>query len=303
MRPWFEKVSIPEGQSCLVYDRRLPEFAFNWHHHSEYELTLTLGGHGTRFVGGDVAPYADGDLALIGPDLPHAWQSHHLAEGATEHRAIICWFTADWARGLLALMPELGAIGALLGEASQGVHFGPATAAALRSRMLRLCDRPQAERALELTGLLLNLAAAPDRRTLSPGAMDAAEMSRDRRRMERVLADLHVRFDQPIRLAPLCETAHLSESQLQRIFKRSTGLSISEYVTRLRVGRASALLNRTDLPMASIAERCGFHDAAHFARTFRTTTGRTPTSYRRGFHAPGPAIPTGAFPMQRGTAG
>ncbi len=303
MRPWFERVTIPEGQSCLVYDRRLPEFAFNWHYHPEYELTLTLGGHGTRFVGSDVAPYANGDLALIGPDLPHAWQSHRLAEGATEHRAIVCWFTTDWARVLLELMPELNAIGTLLGEAAQGLHFGPATAAALRSRMLRLCELPQAERALGLPGLLLDLAAAPDRRALSQVAIDAAEISRDRQRMERVLAHLHARVDQPIRLAPLCKIAHLSESQLQRIFKRSTGLSVSEYITRLRVGRASALLNRTDLPMASIAERCGFHDAAHFARTFRATTGRTPTSYRREFHAPGPAIPTGAFPMQRGTAG
>ena len=29
MQPWFEAVAIPEGQSCLIYDRRLPEFDFN----------------------------------------------------------------------------------------------------------------------------------------------------------------------------------------------------------------------------------------------------------------------------------
>jgi len=303
MQPWFEAVTIPEGQSCLIYDRRLPEFAFNWHYHPEFELTLTMGSHGTRFVGSDVAPYADGDLALIGPNVPHAWQSHRLAEGATEHRAIVCWFTEDWIRRLLELMPELGAINPLLGEAGNGVLFGPAAAAALKSRMLTLCDQRQADRAVSLQSLLLALAGARDRRPLTPAAINSADGSRDRHRMERVLAYVHAQFDAPIRLAPLCEIAHVTESQLQRIFKRSTGLSVSAYVTRLRVGRASTLLSRTDLPMSAIAEKCGFHDAAYFARKFRATTARTPSAYRREFRASGPALPTGAFPMRRERAG
>lgn len=303
MQPWFEAVTIPDGQSCLIYDRRLPEFAFNWHYHPEYELTLTLGSHGTRFVGGDVAPYSDGDLALIGPNLPHAWQSHRLAEGAGEHRAIVCWFTENWIRALLELMPDLTAIGQLLGEAESGLLFGPATADLMKPRMLKLCDQPQAERAIGLLHLLLALAGSKDRTCLSPGSTAPSGIPRDRRRMERVLAHVHARFDAPIRLAPLCQIAHVTESQLQRIFKRSTGVSISEYVTRLRIGRASTLLSRTDLPMASIAEKCGFHDAAHFARKFRATTGRTPTAYRREFRASGPALPSGVFPMQRKGSG
>ncbi|WP_323770605.1 AraC family transcriptional regulator [Antarctobacter sp.] len=298
MRPWFEAVTIPDGHSCLIYDRRLPEFAFNWHYHPEYELTLTLGSHGTRFVASDVAPYADGDLALIGPNVPHAWQSHRLAEGATEHRAIVCWFTDAWIRTLLDLMPELGVIGPLLREAQNGLLFGADTSTAMKARMLRLCDQPQPDRALGLVHLLLALARAKDRTTLSPGAITPSDMPRDRRRMERVLAHVHAQFDAPIRLAPLCEIANVTESQLQRIFKRSTGLSVSEYVTRLRVGRASTLLSRSDLPMADIAEKCGFHDAAYFARKFRATTGRSPTAYRREFQSSGPALPIGAFPMR-----
>lgn len=303
MQPWFEAVTIPEGQSCLIFDRRLPEFAFNWHYHPEYELTLTLGSQGTRFLGGDVAPYADGDLALIGPNVPHAWQSHRLAEGATEHRAIVCWFTERWIRKLLDLIPELRAIGTLLTEAENGLLFGPTTATAMKTPMLRLCDQPQADRTLGLQGLLLALAGAHDRSTPSPGAINPAGVSRDQQRMERVLAHIHEHFDAPIRLAPLCEIAHVTESQLQRIFKRSTGLSISEYVARLRVGRASTLLSRTDLQMPAIAEQCGFRDAAYFARKFRAITGRTPTAYRREFRASGPALPTGVFPMQRKGAG
>lgn len=300
VQPWFESVTIPDGQSCLIHDRRLPEFAFNWHYHPEYELTLTLGSHGTRFVGGDVSPYAEDDLALIGPNVPHAWQSHRLAEDAREHRAIVCWFTENWIRGVLDLMPDLCPIGPLLAEARNGLHFGAATATAIKGRMLGLCAQPHAERALGLLGLLLALSEASDRKVLFASEIDPASVSRDRRRMEGILAHIHARADAPIRLAPLCDIANVTDSQLQRIFKRSTGLSVSEYVTRLRVGRASTLLSRTDLSMSVIAEKCGFHDAAHFARKFRATTGRTPTTYRREFRAYGPALPTGVFPMGRG---
>lgn len=40
--PYFETVSIPPDRSLLVFDRRLPEFPFNWHYHPEFELTLSL---------------------------------------------------------------------------------------------------------------------------------------------------------------------------------------------------------------------------------------------------------------------
>ncbi|TQS69993.1 AraC family transcriptional regulator [Rhodobacteraceae bacterium] len=295
MHPWYEAVTIPEGQSALVFDRRLPEFGFNWHYHPEYELTLTLGSRGTRFVGSDVSPYGEGDLALIGPNLPHAWQSHHLAEGADEHRAVICWFTKDWVRGLLALMPELRAVQALLAEAEGGVLFGDAPE--LRARVLDLCTCPAPERAAALPALLLRLAGTPDRRTLSSKTLTPEELPRDQRRMEAVLGYLHDHLQSPIRLAPLCALAHVTESQLQRIFRRSTGQSISAYVARQRVGRACTLLTRTDLAMATIADRCGFHDAAHLSRKVRQLTGRAPSRYRKEFRASGTPARDGAFPM------
>ncbi|MEQ5870879.1 AraC family transcriptional regulator [Sagittula sp. NFXS13] len=297
MQPWFEAVTLPEGQSCLVYDRRLPEFGFNWHYHPEYELTLTLGSRGTRFVGSDVAPYAEGDLALVGPNLPHAWQSHDLAEGAAEHRAVICWFTDEWVRGLPTVLPELHLIAPLLTAASGGVLFGPDDA--VRADIMALCDLPPAERALRLTAILVALAQHPVQRPLTNTARTPDDMPRDQRRMEAVLGHLHATLDAPIRLGPLCELAHVTESQLQRIFKRSTGLSISAYVTRLRIGRAATLLVRTDLPMTQIATRCGFHDAAHLARKFRETTGRTPSAHRRDFRARSALPPEGVFPMRK----
>jgi len=88
--PYFETVAIPPDRSLHVFDRRLPEFPFNWHYHPEFELTLTVNSRGMCFVGDHVGPYDDGDLVLIAPNVPHAFQSQNLIAAGGDHRAIVC---------------------------------------------------------------------------------------------------------------------------------------------------------------------------------------------------------------------
>ena len=76
MRPLFEKVTVPPGASWALLDRRLDDgIPFQWHYHPEFELTLTLNSRGQRYIGDSIAPYGDGDLVLLGPNLPHTWNS------------------------------------------------------------------------------------------------------------------------------------------------------------------------------------------------------------------------------------
>ncbi|WP_151718964.1 helix-turn-helix domain-containing protein [Gemmobacter serpentinus] len=279
MQPWFETVAIPPDRSWLLFDRQLPEFPFNWHYHPEFELTLTVNSQGMRFIGDHVARYGDGDLVLLGPNLPHAWQSERgSAEGI--HRAIVCWFTRDWIEALIALLPEMHLLRPLLSEASRGLEFGPDLTARLKPRLLALGSLPPAGQVLELQAILIEMAQTAERRALSSGEIRTGEIARDRRRMERVLQWLHEHYRQPLRLAPLCDLAHLTPSQLQRIFRRSTRMTISQYVGQLRIGQACQLLAQTDHPMAHIALECGFSDAAHFARQFRQARAMTPRDYR-----------------------
>lgn len=285
MHPWFETVSIPPDRSWQLFDRQLPEFPFNWHYHPEFELTLTVNSRGMRFVGDHVERYGDSDLVLLAPNLPHAWQSEALTGDGGVHRALVCWFTQGWIEGLLSLMPELAPVATLLGQARRGVAFGAATTARMRPRLLALGTLRPGRQVLELLEILLALSAAPDRQALASGEVAVSELPRDRARMERVLTWLHAHYDQPVRLAPLCDLAHLTDSQLQRVFKRSTRMSISAYVAQLRVGRACQLLVQTDRTMGQIAADCGFADAAHFARQFRAAKAVTPTRYRTTFRA------------------
>lgn len=283
--PYFETVRIPPDRSLLVFDRQLPEFPFNWHYHPEFELTLTVDSRGMRFVGDHVGQYDDGDLVLIAPNLPHAFQSQALIGTAPQHRAVVCWFTQDWASGLSAVMPELAPVAALLAQARRGLRFGAATTARLRPQILHLGQMDAIGQVMTLQSLLVALAGAPDRTPLATGEVTVSDLPRDRARLQKVLDHLHAHYDQPLRLQPICELVHLTESQLQRVFKRSARMSISAYVLQLRLGRACQMLVQSDLPVGRIATDCGFSDAANFARRFKTVRGVTPSGYRACFRS------------------
>jgi len=72
----------------------------------------------------------------------------------------------------------------------------------------------------------------------------------------------------------------LSPSHFSRLFKLHTGRTFSDWYTRLRIDHAAELLVRTDLPITTIADRCGFRDASYLGKVFRKQTGQTPRAYR-----------------------
>jgi AraC-like DNA-binding protein len=70
--------------------------------------------------------------------------------------------------------------------------------------------------------------------------------------LTRVLAVLHTRFAEPIRVEDLCAAGNLSPRTLHRLFVRHLGENVTEYLGRLRVGRACMLLAETN-PTADIS--------------------------------------------------
>lgn len=72
----------------------------------------------------------------------------------------------------------------------------------------------------------------------------------------------------------------LSESQLQRRFRKALGRSIVQELLRKRLDEAKRLLRVTDLAVSDIAPRLGFHSATYLHSTFRRSFGLTPLDYR-----------------------
>ena len=293
MKPQFERVTYPSGCSLRVYNRRVSEIPFEWHHHPEYELTLTLNSRGWRFIGDHIGQYQAPDLVLVPPDMPHTWASTETLEQAEPHTAIVIWFSRKWAYQLAELCPEYSAVRRLLQSASTGLAFTPETAAHMAGRLPQLLSEVPQMRLHAALDLLVCIAG--ERATsLSKNAMTVADsIDGEPTQLTRMLNYLHKRFQEPVSIRTLCKIGNISERSLHRLFVKHTGASVSEYLCKLRIGRACMRLAETDLPVSMIAFEVGLSNLANFNRQFRRVRGITPSAYRRSFQQRGdlPEIP------------
>ena len=285
MKPIYEKVTVPAGASWTLFHRRLPSFPFEWHYHPEYELTFTLNSLGQRYIGDHIAPYGDGDLALVGPNLPHSWQSARAIDPAKPHTAIVMWFNQGWVDQVLRPLPEFRATCRMLDAATRGLGFSHGTAAEARGRILALLDRDQTAQVIGLIDLLALLARDEDCAPLSSPAITAkAAADGEDARIAPVLTYLHENYADPaLSVAALARRVHMSLSTLHRQFRRHTRMSVTDYVSQLRIGRASALLIGGDRPVAHIADEAGYRNLANFHRQFKAMKGVTPRVFRQSY--------------------
>ena len=282
MKPLLEKVAPAEGASWAWLDRRLDDaIPFQWHHHPEYELTLTLNSAGQRFIGDHIGQYGDGDLVLIGPNLPHTWASQARLDAERPHRALVMWFRPEWAAPLIEAFREFRALGEMLSRARAGLQFSPEAAGEARRAIEMLFERPGEDRLVGLLDILAGLARDRDATPLATVA--SYEGSADRARIDRVLDHIHVHYAEGISIEALADIAALSPSGLHRLFARHTRQTVSDYVMRLRIGEACALLSGTSRPIAHVAGEVGYANLANFNRQFRRLKGMTPRAWRRHF--------------------
>lgn len=78
----------------------------------------------------------------------------------------------------------------------------------------------------------------------------------------------------------LAKQAFLNPEYLSRLFRRKTGMSLSDYITSERITAAKKLLLTTPLPIGDIALQTGYNNGAYFSKIFKKLTGQTPQQYR-----------------------
>jgi transcriptional regulator GlxA family with amidase domain len=92
------------------------------------------------------------------------------------------------------------------------------------------------------------------------------------------------RLEQPLDVAAMSAHARVSPRTFARRFREETGTTPLQWLLARRVLEARRLLEESDLPVETIAWRCGFGTAASLRDHFRRATATTPTAYRRSFN-------------------
>ncbi len=100
-------------------------------------------------------------------------------------------------------------------------------------------------------------------------------------RLLRVLAYIYDNLDGDLSLDTLAEVACMSRFHWHRVFRAMTGETLADAIRRIRMAKAAnALVRDSEAPVAEVAERHGYPNAASFSRTFSAAHGLSPAAFR-----------------------
>lgn len=151
-------------------------------------------------------------------------------------------------------------------------------------RQLSISDEPHAS---TLASFLIGRLLATLARRLRPapaGAPDAGRALHDR--LKQIRGWLVESPGRHQSAAWIAAQAGISPSHLSATWRRCFGVAPREDIIRLRLERACRLLEDAGMPVADVAERCGFSDPHYFSRLFRARQGCTPTAYASAARTP-----------------
>jgi len=99
--------------------------------------------------------------------------------------------------------------------------------------------------------------------------------------VDRVKQYIIERIDQDLTREDIAQLFFLHPDYLARIFKKETGLTLSDFIIQQRVRNAKELLIRTDMPIGSIAGAVGYANFSHFSKVFRKVAAMNPADFRK----------------------
>ena len=287
MRAYLERITPQAGSSVLGLEVNAPRFPAPWHFHAHFELTYIRKGTGLRHVGSSMEPFAAGDLVLIGPNLPHRWESRAgssavLAEGcaAVVEQQSAQALVVQWPPELVPSGLELVRIQELLHSAVRGVVFENGNNTGFGRAVAALVAAQGLDRYLQLLRLLDTLAASRYRK------LSSDEYRYDLRedgvsRLNNILEFVRENYQRKLTLAEAAEVCGLESQPFARFFQRMMNRTFIEYLTEYRIQIASQQLRQTREPVAAIAAMSGFSSLPLFHRQFKKYRGSTPLAYRK----------------------
>ena len=112
-------------------------------------------------------------------------------------------------------------------------------------------------------------------------------MGREEIITQKAIAFLQENYFRDISAKSVSSTLGYSYAHLWGVFKRTTGETPQDYLTRLRIDRSKTLLGETDLTVARIATDVGYRSPIAFNKAFNKNAGTSPSAYRKAALASG----------------
>lgn len=286
MEPKLYKIPFSSDTSFLYKKFDCDYFNDPWHFHKEYELVMINKSSGTKFIGDNVSHFEEGDVTLIGSNIPH------LLRNGEEFRikdkkpggagAIYIHFTKDFLGKHFFDIPEMKLVHRLLERSSLALELAGKTKKFTVSKLHEMYNENPTQRLLSLLEILIKLSQSRELKPLlSTGYL--ANNSGDTDKINNVFEFIMKNYTTEIYVQEIASKLNMSVASFSRYFKHHTRKTFSDYVTEIRIGHACRLLMENNYSISEISYKSGFDNLSNFYRHFRKITGVIPKEYRIRF--------------------
>lgn len=278
-KPAFEAIEPDFGHSFTYqkFNSERPNKNNVWHYHPELELVYVNGGTGRRQIGSHISYYTQGDLILIGSNLPHCGFTDASTGNSSES---VVQMKADFLGSDFFDIPEMAGIQRLFEKAKGGIAFTGSAKKKIGEKIEILEYKSDFQRLLAILNILNELGRTKEYEILNADHLSMELQSKENDRINSIFNYVKEHYQQPIALENMADLVHMTVPSFCRYFKKVTNKTFVQFVNEYRLVHASNLLSENKLSITEICYESGFNNFSHFNKSFRSFTGMSPSQYR-----------------------
>jgi len=276
----LEKVEPEFGSSFVMRTFSDPSNQLRpvWHYHPEIELIYIEEGEGKRHVGNHLSNFDDGELILIGSNLPHYGFLPKLND--PEKEIVVQIDESCFGKEFLNLI-ETSSISDLFETAKLGISFHGETKTQVSVHLKKMFDMTSFEKILELIKIFHILSLSNEYTILNATGTSLEVKGDDNLKIDIVYEYVRNHFSSKITVDQVAKQINMTVPAFCRFFKKTTNKTFVKFVNEFRVTHACDLLSKQSNSIMEIAFECGFVNLSNFNRAFKKITGKSPSAFRR----------------------
>lgn len=274
------QIVVPDSTSFRLKRTILKPGTNVIHSHKNFEINYIVNGWGTRIIGDNIETFYNGDLVILGPDLPHSWEIQGVSEGLSPE-CITLHFHEQFLDKQIMKSPELEPIYGLMRESSLGIQFFGTETLDVAYVLQKMFEASPLRRLIYLLEVFEILISTKERKTLAKAGFLKDSQNTQNDKLNRVYQFIMTNFTKKVYLKEVSAICHMSSSAFCRFFEQSTGKTLFQYLKEVRIGYACKLLQETDMSISSICYESGFNNFSHFNNQFKEVNTVSPGEYRK----------------------
>ncbi|MBC2839166.1 AraC family transcriptional regulator [Robiginitalea sp. SC105] len=279
LKPAFEAIEPDFGQSFTYqkFDAHKPNKNLVWHYHPEIELVYVNGGNGKRQIGSHVSYYTQGDLILIGSNMPHCGFTDACTGNTSES---VVQMKTDFLGSDFFSIPEMRHIRQLFEKAKGGIAFTGNAKKKIGEKIEILEYKSDFQRLLAILNILNELGSTSEFQILNADHLSVETQTKENDRINTIFNFVKENYRDPISLEEMADLTHMTVPSFCRYFKKVTNKTFVQFVNEYRMVHASNLLSENEMSITEICFESGFNNFSHFNKSFKAFTGMSPSEYR-----------------------